>query len=85
MAGTIGGRRHLVFFLEQLDEVRGVGERAFVADFRNRLRGGNQQQARVHETLTDIPLVGRHLEVAPEFLFERGERTVAQCRQLFDR
>jgi len=84
VAGTIGGRRHLVFFLEQLDEVRGVGERAFVADFRNLLRGGNQQQARVHETLTDIPLVGRHLEVAPEFLFERGERTVGQLRQLLD-
>mgnify|MGYP006922444845 CR=1 FL=1 len=38
----------------------------------------------MHETLTDIPLVGRHLEVAPEFLFERGERTVGQLRQLLD-
>ena len=79
MAVAIGGRSHLVFLLEEFDEVRGVGEGAFVADLGDRLRRRDQQQTRVHEPLADEPFVGRHLEVAPELLLERGERTVRQA------
>ena len=39
----------------------------------------------MHEPLADIPLVGRHLEMAAEFLFERRQRTVGEFRKLFDR
>lgn len=85
MAVAIGGRSHLVFLLEEFDEVRGVGEGAFVADLGDRLRRRDQQQTRVHEPLADEPFVGRHLEVAPELLLERGERTVRQPGQFLDR
>ena len=39
----------------------------------------------MHQALADVPFVGRHHEMAPEFLFERGERTVRQLRKFFDR
>ena len=81
----VGGGRHLILLLEEFDEMRRVGERAFVADFGDGLRGGDQQQARVHQPLTDVPLVGRHLEMAAELFLERGERTVGEFRKLFDR
>ena len=81
----VGGGRHLILLLEEFDEMRCVGERAFVADFGDGFRGRDQQQARVHQPLADVPLVGRHLEVAAELLFERGERTVGEFRKLLDR
>lgn len=68
---AVGGRGHLVLFFEQFDEVRRVGEGALVADLRDRLRGRDQQQARVHEPLADEPFVRRNLEVAPN----TGHRT----------
>ena len=39
----------------------------------------------MHQALADVPFVRRHHEMAPEFLFERGERTVRQLREFFDR
>ena len=57
MAVTIGGGRHGILLLEEFDEVRRVGESAFVADFGDGFRGRNQQQARVHQPLADIPFV----------------------------
>ena len=81
----VGGGRHLILLLEEFDEMRCVGERAFVADFGDGFRGRDQQQARMHQALADVPFVRRHHEMAPEFLFERGERTVRQLREFFDR
>ena len=85
MAVAVRGRRHLVLLLEEFDEMRGVGEGAFVADFRDGFRRGDEQQTRVHEPLADVPLVRRHLEMAAEFLLERCQRTVGELRELFDR
>ena len=82
---AVGGRGHLVLFFEQFDEVRRVGEGALVADLRDRLRGRDQQQARVHEPLADEPFVRRNLEVAPKLLLEGGERAVRQPGELLDR
>ena len=48
VAVTIGGGRHGILLLEEFDEVRRIGESAFVADFGDGFRGRNQQQARVH-------------------------------------
>ena len=81
----VGGGRHLILLLEEFDEMRCVGERAFVADFGDGFRGRDQQQARVHQPLADVPLVGRHLEVAAALLFERGERTGGEFLKLLDR
>ena len=64
--------------------MRRIGERAGVADLRNGFRGRDQQQTRVHQPLADVPLVGRHLEMAAELLLERSERTVRQFRKLLD-
>ena len=82
---AVGGRGHLVLFFEQFDEVRRVGEGALVADLRDRLRGRDQQQARVHEPLADEPFVRWNLEVAPKLLLEGGERAVRQSGELLDR
>ena len=84
MAVPIGCRSHLVLLLEEFDEVRRIGEGAFVADFGDRFRGRDQQQARVHQPLADIPLVGRHLEMAPELLLEGGQRPVGEFGELLD-
>ena len=84
VAAAVGCRRHAVLLLEELDEVRRVGEGALHAYLRDGLRGRDEQQPRVHQPLADVPLVGRHLEVAPELLLERGERAVGQPRQLLD-
>lgn len=72
-------------FLKSLYEMRRVGERAFDTDLGDGFRRRDKQQTRLHESLTDKPSVRRHVEVAFELLLERGERTVAQCRQFFDR
>ena len=85
MAVPVSGRRHLVLLFEKFNKVRRVGECTGIADFRNRLRSRNQQQTRMHQALADVPFVGRHHEMAPEFLFERGERTVGEFRKLLDR
>ena len=85
MAVAVRGGRHLILFLEEFDEMRGVGESAFVADFRDGFRRGDEQQTRVHEPLANVPLVRRHLEMAAEFLLERCQRTVGELRELFDR
>jgi hypothetical protein len=81
---AVRGGGEPVFFLEELDEVRGVGESTFVADFRDRLVGRDQQQARVHEPLLDEPAVGRLLEMAAELHFEGGHAAVALFGQAFD-
>ena len=39
----------------------------------------------MHQSLADVPLVRRHLEVALKLLLERGERTVTDLRELLDR
>ena len=84
VAVAVGGRREAVLLLEQLDEMRRVGEGTFDPDFGDGLRRGDQQQTGVHQSLTDIPLVGRQREKALELLLERGERAVAEPRELFD-
>ena len=85
MAVAIAGRREAVGFLEELDEVGGVRERADDADLRDRFRSGEQQQTRMDEPLTDEPLVRRHLVDPAELLLERRERTVGLLGQLLDR
>ena len=56
---TIAGRSHAVLLLEQLDKMGRIREIAVVPDLRDRFVRRNQQQARVHQSLTDEPLVGR--------------------------
>ena len=85
MSVAIDGGRGTVLLLEQLYEMRRVRERAFDTDLGDGFRRRDKQQTRLHESLTDKPSVRRHVEVAFELLLERGERTVAQCRQFFDR
>lgn len=58
MPVTIAGRSHAVLLLEQLDKMGRIREIAVVPDLRDRFVRRNQQQARVHQSLTDEPLVG---------------------------
>lgn len=85
MPVAVGGRSHRILLLKEFDKMRGIGEGAFVADLRDGFRGRDEQQACVHQSLTDVPFVRRHLEVAPELLFERGQRTVRQLGKFLDR
>ena len=85
MTVAIDGGSGAVLLLEQFDEMRRVGERAFDADLGDGFRGGYEQQTRLHKPLADEPPVGRHEEMAFELLLERGERTVAQRRKFLDR
>ena len=82
---TVGCRGHLVLLLEEFDEVRRVGKGAFITDFGDGFRRRNEQQARMHQPLPDVPLVWRHLEMAAELFLERGQRTVGEFGELLDR
>ena len=84
MAMAVTCRSIVIGLLEELDEVRRIGECTLVADLRNRLVGRDQQQPCMHETLFDEPAVGRFEVVLLELLFERGERAVAQPGQVVD-
>ena len=67
---TIVDRRDAEFLLEKFDEMGGVGEIAFDADFRNRFVGGDQQQSRMHQALLDEPFVGRFVKMLFELFLE---------------
>jgi len=82
---TIAGRSHAVLLLEQLDKMGRIREIAVVPDLRDRFVRRNQQQARVHQSLTDEPLVGRFEKVLAELFLERGQAPVALAGQLLDR
>lgn len=64
-------------FLEQLDEVRRVGEIAHVAYARDGIVCRDEQEARVHQPLVDEPFVGRESEASTELLFESRRAAVA--------
>lgn len=85
MPVTIAGRSHAVLLLEQLDKMGRIREIAVVPDLRDRFVRRNQQQARVHQSLTDEPLVGRFEKVLAELFLERGQAPVALAGQLLDR
>ena len=77
MTTTIDRWSNCILFLEELDKVRCVGEGALVANLRDRLGCRDKQQTRVGQSLANIPLVGRQLEMTLKLLLERSERTVA--------
>ena len=82
---AITRRRIFVGLLKEFDKVRRIGKSALQTDLRDRFIRRDEQQSRMHQSLLDKPTVWRLEEVSFELLFERGERTVAQSRQLLDR
>lgn len=84
MPTPIGGRGHAIYIFKQFYKVGGIRERALVANLGNGFRCGNQQQPQVHQALADKPLVGRKFEMAAKLLFEGGERTIGQSRELLN-
>ena len=74
-----------ILLFKKFYKMRSIGEGTLHANLRYGLRGGDEQQSRVHQPLADKPTMGRHNKVTLELLFERGERTMGERRKLLNR
>ena len=84
MTIAVNGGCCAVLLFEKFYKMRSIGEGTLDADLRNRLRGRDQQQARLHQSLAYEPAVRRHKEVAFELLLERRKRAIALLGQPLD-
>ena len=85
MLMAILGRGQTILLFEQFDKMRRIGKIALQTNLRHRLVRRNQQQPRMHQTLTNKPFMWRLVKMSTKFLLERSETPMTFLRQILHR